>query len=211
MIALGKRARAVLVVVAMALAIAGCGKAEAPEPVGIEEDDSLGGLIGVLNYTDVPIGVVYVNGEWAGGMVANAGGTKWIGGISVPKQWDPNFKVAIKWSDDELFEKDEEALYTKELSIEKYPPAGGAYFYVAFYPNHEVKLYLTRGLPGYKGDPYDLEDPTDACLKRKAPTERENCYAPEFRENYRRLQSPLDRSRPGPSPSVRHSSPHSER
>ncbi|SPA33534.1 Hypothethical protein [Cupriavidus taiwanensis] len=177
----------VVILAAALFGMVGCGKAEAPQ-AAVEEDDTLGGQIGVLNYTDVPIGVVYVDGQWAGGMVANAGGTSWTGAISVPKQWDPNFKVTIKWSDDELYAKDKKALYSKGVPVEKYPPAGGAYFYVAFYPNQEVKLYLTRGLPGFKGDPYDLEDPTDACLKRKAPKERETCYAPEFREEYRMLQ-----------------------
>ncbi|WP_328515601.1 DUF3304 domain-containing protein [Ralstonia solanacearum] len=107
--------------------------------------------------------------------------TKWIGNISVPKQWTRTFKVTIRWSDDELFKKDENALYTKEVPVEKYPPTGGAYFYVAFYPNHEVKLYLTRGLPGYKGDPYNLEDPKDACLKRRAEKDRDLCYRPDLR------------------------------
>ncbi|WP_232346541.1 DUF3304 domain-containing protein [Cupriavidus taiwanensis] len=170
------------------LGIAACGKTEAPKVAVEEEDDTLGGQIGVLNYTDIPIGVVYVNGQWAGGMVANAGGTKWIGGISVPKQWDPNFKVTIKWSDDELFEKDKKALYTKEVPVEKYPPEGGSYFYVAFYPDQEVKLYLTDWLPGWEADPYRLEDPTDACLRRKASKDRETCYAKKYREEYRALQ-----------------------
>ncbi|QUP56216.1 DUF3304 domain-containing protein (plasmid) [Ralstonia syzygii] len=163
------------------LGLAACSKAEAPKAAAVEEDDTLGGYTGVLNYTDIPIGVVYVNGQWAGGMVANAGGTSWAGSISVPKNWDPTFKVTVKWSDDELYEKDKNALYTKEVPVEKYPPTGGAYFYVAFYPNHEVKLYLTRGLPGYKGDPYNLEDPKDACLKRRAEKDRDLCYRPDLR------------------------------
>ncbi|SCB21718.1 DUF3304 domain-containing protein [Cupriavidus alkaliphilus] len=180
------RGSLVVLLTATLFGMAACGKAE-PPPAAIE-DDTLGGQIGVLNYTDVPIGVVYVNDQWAGGMVANAGGTSWTGGISVPKHWDPNFKVTIKWSDDELFEKDKKALYTREVPVEKYSTVDAAYFYVAFFPNQEVKLYLTRWLPGAENDPAKLEDPTDACLKRKAPTERETCYAPEFREEYRMLQ-----------------------
>jgi len=168
------------------LGLTACSKAEAPK--ANVEDETLGGAIGVLNYTDIPIGSVYVNGEWAGGMVPHAGGTKWIGSASVPKHWDPNFKVTIKWSDDELYEKDKKALYEKQVPVEKYPPKGGSYFYVAFFPNHEVKLYLTDWGPGWEGDPYHLEDPTDACLKRKPPQERETCYAPEYREEYRALQ-----------------------
>ena len=99
-----------------------------------------------------------------------------------------NVKVTIKWSDDELYEKDKSALYTKEVPLEKYPPKGGSYVYVAFFPNHEVKVYLTDWGPGWEGDPYHLEDPTDACLKRKPPQERETCYLPEYREEYRALQ-----------------------
>lgn len=168
------------------LGLTACSKAEAPK--ASVEDETLGGAIGVLNYTDIPIGSVYVNGEWAGGMVPHAGGTKWIGSASVPKHWDPNFKVTVKWSDDELYEKDKKALYEKQVPVEKYPPKGGSYFYVAFFPNHEVKVYLTNWLPGWEGDPYHLEDPTNACLKRKPPQERETCYAPEYREEYRALQ-----------------------
>ncbi|AXV78732.1 MULTISPECIES: DUF3304 domain-containing protein [Ralstonia solanacearum species complex] len=163
------------------MGLAACSKAEAPKAAAVEEDDSLGGSIGVLNYTDIPIGVVYVNGQWAGGMVANEGGTKWIGSISVPKQWDPNFKVTVKWSDDELFKKDENALYTKEVPVEKYPPQDASFFYVAFYPNHEVKLYLTRWGPGAASDPYHLENPKDACLKRRAEKDSDLCYRPDLR------------------------------
>ncbi|SOZ51285.1 conserved exported hypothetical protein [Cupriavidus taiwanensis] len=131
------------------LSLAACSKSEAPQASAVEEDDGmLGGAIGVLNYTDVPIGVVYVDGQWAGGMVANAGGTKWAGSASVPKHWDPNFKVTIKWSDDELYARDKKALYTKEVPVEKYSPEDAAFLYVAFFPNNEVKLYLTRWLPG---------------------------------------------------------------
>ncbi len=169
------------------MGLAACSKAEAPK-AAVEEDDSLGGSIGVLNYTDIPIGVVYVNGQWAGSMVPHAGGTSWAGSISVPKQWDPNFKVTVKWSDDELYEKDKKALYVKEVPVEKYPPVDASFFYVAFYPNHEVKLYLTKWGPGAADDPYHLEDPTEACLKRKAPQDRETCYASEYREEYRALQ-----------------------
>lgn len=169
------------------LGLAACSKAEAPKSIAAE-DDSLGGSVGIINYSDSPIGVVYVNGQWAGGMVANAGGTSWTPGISVPKQWDPNFKVTVKWSDDELYEKDKNALYSKEVPLEKYPPQDASFVYVTFYPNHEVKVYLTRFGPGAENDPYHLEDPKQACLKRKAPADRETCYAPEYREEYRALQ-----------------------
>ncbi len=163
------------------LSLAACSKAEAPKAVAVEKDDTLGGYTGVLNYTDIPIGVVYVNGQWAGGMVANAGGTKWIGSVSVPKQWDPNFKMKISWSDDELYGKDKKALYTKELPVEKYPPKSAAYFYVAFYPNHEVRLYLTQGGPGFKGDSYNLEYPDVVC--RRNPPKNPLCHAPKDRDS----------------------------
>ncbi|SPD60808.1 DUF3304 domain-containing protein [Cupriavidus neocaledonicus] len=171
----------VVILAAALFGMAGCGKAEAPQAAA-EEDDTLGGQIGVLNYTDVPIGVVYVDGQWAGGMVANAGGTSWTGGISVPKHWDPNFKVTIKWSDDELYARDKKALYTKEVPIEKYSTEDAAYLYVAVFPNQEVKLYLTKWLPGAKDDPAKLEDPKEACLKRRAPQDRRLCYSPEKRD-----------------------------
>ncbi|SPA02840.1 conserved exported hypothetical protein [Cupriavidus taiwanensis] len=183
----------VVLVAATLFGMAACGKAE-PQPVAVE-DDTLGGQIGVLNYTDVPIGVVYVNGQWAGGMVANAGGTKWIGGIAVPKHWDPNFKVTIKWSDDELFEKDEKALYIKELPVEKYSTEDAAYFYVAFFPNQEVKLYLTRWLPGANDDPAKLEEPTLACVKRKAPADRPMCYSAASRDEYRAWQKQQEQAK----------------
>ncbi|KJJ97304.1 hypothetical protein UB44_16775 [Burkholderiaceae bacterium 26] len=161
------------------LGLTACSKAEAPK--ANVEDETLGGAIGVINYTDIPIGAVYVNGQWAGGMVANAGGTKWIGSVSVPRHWDPNFKVTVKWSDDELFHKDEKALYEKKVPLEKYPPKGGSYIYVAFFPNHEVKVYLTDWLPGWEGDPYHLEEPKQACLKRRAGKDRDLCYSPDHR------------------------------
>ncbi len=175
------RRYAAVVFAAMLLGLVACSKAEAPKAAAVE-DDTLGGAIGVLNYTDIPIGVVYVDGEWAGGMVANSGGTKWIGSASVPKHWDPNFKVRIEWSDDELYAKDEKALYAKEVPVEKYSTEDAAYFYVAFYPNHEVKLYLTKWLPGAERDPSKLEDPKGACLKRRAEKDRQLCYRPDQRD-----------------------------
>lgn len=157
------------------------GACKKEEPVIDTDDGMLGGQIGILNYTDIPIGVVFVNGQWAGSMVANAGGTKWIGGISVPKHWDPDFKVEISWSDDILYEMDKDALYTKEVSIEKYPTDDASFFYVAFFPNHEVKLYLTKWGPGAKDDPYQLPDPKVACIKRRGENNKNKCYAPDHK------------------------------
>lgn len=164
------------------LGLAACSKAEAPKAAAADEDDTLGGYVLILNYTDVPIGYVSVDGRYAGAMVANSvdvgtGRTS----IDVPRHWDPNFKVTIKWSDDELYERDKNALYTKEVPIEKYPPTGSSFLYVAFYPNHDVKLFLTKGGPGYKGDENSPEDPKQACLKRKAPKDRDLCYSPDHR------------------------------
>ncbi|CAJ0807431.1 hypothetical protein LMG19083_04562 [Ralstonia psammae] len=164
------------------LGLAACSKAEAPKAAAADEDDTLGGYVLILNYTDIPIGYVSVDGRYAGVMVANSGdaGTGRTS-IDVPRQWDPNFKVKIQWSDDELYEKDKNALYTKEVPIEKYPPEDASFFYVAFYPNHEVKLYLTRYGPGAANDPYHLEDPKQACLKRRDPKDRDLCYSPDHR------------------------------
>lgn len=171
-----------VVLAGVLLGLTACSKAEAPKAAASQEDDSLGGYVLILNYTDIPIGSVYVDGRYAGAMVANSvdAGTGRTS-IDVPKQWDPNFKVTIKWSDDELYEKDKNALYIKEVPIEKYPPTGSSFLYVAFYPNHEVKLYLTKGGPGYKGDVNSPEDPKAACLKRRAPKDRDLCYSPDHR------------------------------
>ncbi|SOY41345.1 DUF3304 domain-containing protein [Cupriavidus taiwanensis] len=68
--------------------LASCSKAEAPKHA-VRDDDTLSGQIGVLNYTDVPIGVVYVNGQWAGSIVPHTGGASWTGSIAIPKKWGP--------------------------------------------------------------------------------------------------------------------------
>lgn len=126
-----------------------------PDEVGL-------GLSG-LNYTDMPIGDMYVNGSWGGGVSSHNGCCGFAGGVTLPYPWRPGIKVTVKWSDDELYRKDPNALYTQEVEVPRYDMIYSGYLWVAFFPGHKIKVYASGVGPGYPGFPGGLKMPATYC------------------------------------------------
>lgn len=68
-----KRLRPTLQATGIALLLASLAACSQPVPEAPSEDTA--GLgVGLLNYSDIPIGDTYVNGDWAGGVNSHGGG-----------------------------------------------------------------------------------------------------------------------------------------
>ena len=150
------------------LLAAGCEQAE-PEP------DEVGLSLFALNYTDVPIGVFYVNGTWGGNSSPYAAGLSTAGSIGLPRQWRPGIKVTVKWRDDRLYAIDKNALMTAEVEVPEYGKLTGGFLLVAFWPEREVKVYASESAPAYNEEyvppgveayPYGLRNPGRYCQEQ---------------------------------------------
>jgi len=133
-------------------------------------DDGMVGLrVTVLNYTDEYIDEVYVNRSWAGNGFAHSGGGKIAGSAEVPQQWDPNYTITIRWRDEPLYHKDQDALYRQEVATEPYQQdehGEMATLWVAFFPEGVVKLYPTFVDPGHPDFPERLLLPKLQCRQQ---------------------------------------------
>ncbi len=125
--------------------------------------DEIGLALSGLNYTDMPIGVMYANGSWAGGLDAHSGCCGFAGGVGLPYPWKPGTKVVVKWSDDELFDKDPAALYAAKVEIPSYEMIYSGFLWVAFLPGKKVKVYASRFSPGHPEFPDGLQVPRKIC------------------------------------------------
>jgi len=133
----------------------------------------------VLNYTDEYIDEMYVNRSWAGNGFAHSGGGGVAGSAEVPRQWDPNYKITIRWRDEPLYHKDRDALYRREVATEPYQQdehGRMATLWVAFFPGGVVKLYPALVGPGHPDFPEGLLAPSWAC--EKAFPGDPKCFAP---------------------------------
>ncbi|WP_082746609.1 MULTISPECIES: DUF3304 domain-containing protein [Stenotrophomonas] len=116
-----------------------------------------------LNYTDMPIGAMYVNGSWGGAVNAHNGCCGFAGGVSLPYPWKPGTKVMVKWSDNELYRKDPGALYSEEVEVPPYEMIYSGFLWVAFLPEKKVKVYVSDFLPGHPDFPSGLQIPWNEC------------------------------------------------
>lgn len=100
----GSVPRRLLAICGLMLMLAGCGagNSSAPSSAQAQETDTVGLSLFGLNYTDVPIGIFYVNGTWGGAVTPYAAGLKTAGSIGLPDKWHPGIKVKVQWQDDFL-------------------------------------------------------------------------------------------------------------
>jgi len=114
-----------------------------------------------LNHTDKSIVSVIVNDE--GGVLdvsAHGGGGKIVCCVMLPRKWKPGLTATIKWQNDGdwlLDAKGKEVIRNgkrvyvpapwKERTVEvpKYEAMGE--FYIVFFPNDEVKVAVSNGIP----------------------------------------------------------------
>jgi len=155
----------------------GCDAKEATPPAA--EENEIGLQVEGLNYSGVPIGVFYVNDQWAGNVGMYAGGRSVATSIGLPKVWRPGLKVTIKWRNDVLYAKDPQGLYTHVLEIPPYGDMLQGSLWVAFLPNDQIQIYASNYGPGHlKFLNRDLINPRDYCLIRPACHDK---YYPQAR------------------------------
>lgn len=147
--------------------IAGCDAKEAVQPVA--EENEIGLQVEGLNYSGIPVGVFYVNDQWAGNVGTFAGGHSVATSIGLPSVWRPGLKVTIKWRNDLLYAKNPEGLYTTVVDVPQYSGFRGGSFWVAFLPNDQIKVYASQYAPGHPEFPNpELINPRQYCLIRPA-------------------------------------------
>ncbi|MDF3837645.1 DUF3304 domain-containing protein [Cupriavidus basilensis] len=153
------------------LALTACKPTDVPAAA---REDTKGLQVSVLNYTDDYIDEVYVNRSWAGGMVAHSGGGSFAGHASVPRQWDPNFKLTVRWRTEPLYLKNPSAFFERELTTQPYQMderGRMTFLWVAFFPGGEVKLFPTWVAPGDPDFPDGLLEPKLQCRKEHPGSE----------------------------------------
>ena len=114
-----------------------------------------------LNHTDKSIVSVIVNDE--GGVLdvsAHGGGGKIVCCVMLPRKWKPGLIVTIKWQEGGTFQRDEKGAVVKKngvpvviegpwkertVEVPKYEAMGE--FYIVFFPNDEVKVAVSNGIP----------------------------------------------------------------
>ena len=133
------------------------------KPKPSTQDSEIGLSVSILNYTDQPLGVVYVNDSWAGGMLIHGGGNSFAGSVSLPRKWRPGLTVRVDWRDDALYQKDQEALYSAMVPVAPYTGNSPSILYVAFFPDQKIKAFPTSFSPGHPEFPEGLQRPDILC------------------------------------------------
>ena len=160
---MNKRTWAAMVLALCAPLCAGC-KPSQFKPAQPAANEDLGLQIRALNYTDIPLGVVYVNGVWHGATSSHAGGTSIAGSIGLPAKWHPGLTVEVEWQDDLLYDKDPNGLYKAQVPVQAYAEARPDVLWLAFLPGQPIKAIPSSWSPGFPGFPSDLKFPFDACM-----------------------------------------------
>jgi len=157
-----------LAVCCLMLVLAGCRAGDAPSRASAEAEDNetIGLSLYGLNYTDVPIGIFYVNGTWGGAVAPYAAGLKTAGSIGLPAKWRPGIKVKVQWQDDFLYAQDKNALTVTEVEVPRYGTIYSGYLLVAFLPGGKVKVYASGVGPGHKDAPDGLENAGEFCQRQ---------------------------------------------
>ena len=133
------------------------------KPKPSTQDSEIGLSVSILNYTDQPLGVVYVNDNWAGGMLIHGGGNSFAGSASLPRKWRPGLTVRVDWQDDTLYQKDRNALHSAVVPVSPYTGNYPSILFVAFFPNQEIKVFPSSMGPGHPEFPEGLQRPETLC------------------------------------------------
>ena len=133
------------------------------KPKPSTQDSEIGLSVSILNYTDQPLGVVYVNDSWAGGMLIHGGGNSFAGSASLPRKWRPGLTVRVDWQDDTLYQKDRNALHRAVVPVSPYTGNYPSILFVAFFPNQEIKVFPSSMGPGHPEFPEGLQRPETLC------------------------------------------------
>jgi hypothetical protein len=103
-----------------------------------------GAIVGV-NYTNNGIQWFTVDGAAGARLGTYSGGGGFVCCASYPKTWKPNFNVTVKWARSDRRRPGSEEWEIKKLekvvAVEKYVEEGNVY--VLFFPNDEVKVFVS--------------------------------------------------------------------
>ena len=158
--------------------LAGCSKA--PPPKNEADASSISGY----NYSSEGIQEFYVNGAWGGG-VSIGGGYGTVCCVMLPDKWTPGLKATVEWTRSDCGERGpnntrcpplpdgfqagqtppewEYKTLKKEIPIEPFEKRNT--LQVFFYPNDEIKIYVTPfdpehpDHPAHLGRPHPLDNP----------------------------------------------------
>lgn len=151
---------------ALALVLLATGCKPSQQAQAAPQDEDLGLQVRILNYRDEPLGDVYVNGIWVGGMPSHAGGTSVAGSVGLPAEWHAGLTVEVEWQDDTLYRKDHDALYGEQVRIEPYDLKNDrpSDLWLAFLPDNKIKAIASSYGPGHSKFPADWKFPFDVCV-----------------------------------------------
>jgi hypothetical protein len=127
------------------------------------KDEGIGLIVSILNYADEPLGVVYVNDIWAGGMMSHGGGNKFAGSVGLPSKWRPGLTITVHWRDDALYQKDRNGLHVAEVPIEPYTGNFPSILFLAFFSDKKIKAYPSSYSPQHPDFPDGLDRPDTMC------------------------------------------------
>jgi hypothetical protein len=167
-----KRSAALLLALAL-LCLLGCNRSEPTAPA-VLEGNMVPLKLSLLNYTDHRVNNVDVDGDWAGSVGPHGGGNKFAGSAEVPRQWQADFRLTVRWQDNEqyadpVWRAGGPIRYHQQiLPVQPYQQderGRMAFWWVAFFPNDVIKLYPTFVDPGYPDFPDGLLNPSQACAR----------------------------------------------
>ena len=157
-------ARWLVPLIVASLAISACSRTNDSSETKAD-DDTMDLKLNALNYTDIPIGVFYVNGT-SGANVSSrigSGGGTIICCVSLPKKWHPGLTVTVWWQDDILYKKDPKAMASREVAVEHYEYFSDGFLWVLFFPDDKIRIYASPWMPGFPAFPEGLQAPNEAC------------------------------------------------
>lgn len=104
-----------------------------------------------LNYTNVGIAAFSVNGYEGHSIFPNGGGGKFVCCVDVPRNWNAEMKVTVRWSEDALVPG---PWKEQTVQVPKYNEQDIGFFAVHFYPDNTVKVLVTSKIEGHPDYPY---------------------------------------------------------
>ncbi|MQA36784.1 DUF3304 domain-containing protein [Rugamonas aquatica] len=104
-----------------------------------------------LNYTSKHIEDFSVNGYSGASIYANGGGGSFVCCVLLPRQWNKDLRVTVRWNYDE---KNPGAPRERIVAVPKYSEADIGFLAVHFYSDDTVKVLVTTKTNQFPGYPY---------------------------------------------------------
>jgi hypothetical protein len=142
-----------------ALATSSCNYRDSPEA---SSNSGMGSIVGV-NYTENGVQEFTVDGVWGANIGAYSGGGGHVCCLIYPKKWAPGYAVKVKWRRSAELKEDRSTWRIISLErliyVENYEKGGNVY--VLFFPDDEVKVYISPvgiASPNFPSNPGYPED-----------------------------------------------------